>query len=220
MLASLDVSASPWGDDPATDPAIRPLEWNDDDVVLLDEAGAAVGVDSKSAVHHAQTPLHLAFSCYIFDADDRLLVTQRALGKPSFAGVVTNSCCGHPRPGEALEDAVRRRALSEVGISLDDLWLVLPEFRYRAVSDTGMVENEMCPVFAARTSSTDLALDPTEVEWTEWVPWASFAASVLDGSRTVSTWCTEQVPLLLALGATPADWPAASPDLLPPAARL
>ena len=220
MLASLDVSAPRRNDADASVEPREPLEWNDDDVVLVDEAGAAIGVGSKSAIHHGQTPLHLAFSCYIFDADDRLLVTQRALGKPSFPGVVTNSCCGHPRPGEALEDAVRRRALSEVGLTLDSLWLVLPEFRYRAVSEAGMVENEVCPVYAARTSGVELALDPTEVERAEWVPWESFAATVQGGSRTVSTWCTEQMPQLLALGPGPVQWPAASGDLLPPAARL
>lgn len=220
MLASLDVSAPRRTDPDQPVESPEPLQWNDDDVVLLAEDGSALGVDSKSAIHHAETPLHLAFSCYIFDADDRLLVTQRALGKPSFPGVVTNSCCGHPLPGEPLERAVRRRALGELGLSVDSLWLVLPEFRYRAVSATGMVENEICPVYAARTADEELALDPTEVERAEWVPWVEFAESVADGSRVVSTWCTEQVPRLLTLGPRPADWPAADPALLPPAARL
>ncbi len=203
MLASLIVS----------------IRWNDDTVVLVDETGASIGVDAKSAVHHERTPLHLAFSCYVFDDADRLLVTQRALDKPSFPGVVTNSVCGHPRPGEPLEQAARRRAGSELGLSLDSLWLVLPEFRYRATSSTGMVENEICPVYAARTSSPEPALDPTEVADAEWVPWAQFSASVLDHSREVSAWCAEQVARLTALGDGPSAWPAASDALLPPAAR-
>ena len=193
--------------------------WNEDTVVLVDETGAATGTALKSEVHRADTPLHLAFSCYIFDGDDRLLVTQRALAKPSFAGVVTNSCCGHPRPDERITDAVRRRARSELGVDLDDLWLVLPEFRYRATSSTGMLENEICPVFAARTSSVTLAPDPSEVEWAQWVPWAEFAASVVSGERAVSQWCAVQVPQLLALGPGPGAWPTAPASLLPPAAR-
>lgn len=194
-------------------------QWNDDDVVLLDESGNASGIGAKSQIHHASTPLHLAFSCYIFDAEDRLLVTRRARSKPSFAGVLTNSCCGHPRPDEALADAARRRAESEVGVTLDEIWLVLPEFRYLATSSTGLVENEMCPVYAARSSSAEVTLDPTEVDEAEWVPWEEFARSVRSGEREVSQWCAEQVPQLLALGAGPGDWVAADPVRLPPAAR-
>lgn len=204
-----DSRAADWND----------AAWNDDDVVLLDESGSATGTGAKSQIHHAATPLHLAFSCYIFDDADRLLVTRRARSKPSFPGVVTNSCCGHPRPGEPLADAARRRAESEIGVTLDEIWLVLPQFRYHATSATGLVENEMCPVYAARTSSADVTLDPSEVDEVEWVPWAEFVESVRSGQRAVSQWCAEQVPLLDALGATPADWPAADVSRLPAAVR-
>ncbi|MBC7308821.1 MAG: isopentenyl-diphosphate Delta-isomerase [Actinomycetales bacterium] len=234
LLASLFVSETPsTGSDEPLDPAASSAaapegiaegawadaEWNDDTVVLVDESGRATGTGAKSQIHHESTPLHLAFSCYIFDAQDRFLVTMRARSKPSFPGVVTNSCCGHPRPGEALAEAARRRAGSELGLKLDEIWLVLPEFRYRATSANGLVENEICPVYAARTSSPDLALDRSEVEEAEWVPWQEFAASVLSGEREVSRWCAEQVPQLTALGSTPADWPAADESRLPAAAR-
>ena len=65
--------------------------WNDDTVVLVDESGAAIGTALKSEVHHESTPLHLAFSCSLFDLEDQLLVTTRASSKPSFPGVLTNS---------------------------------------------------------------------------------------------------------------------------------
>ena len=183
-------------------------------VVLLDDDGNAVGVADKHAVHHAQTPLHLAFSCYVLDPDGRLLVTRRALSKATFPGVWTNSCCGHPAPGEDVEEAVVRRVREELGLSLRDVRLVLPRFRYRAVMDTGVLENEMCPVYVA-TSTGDVRADAAEVEEHRWEPWAEFRESVLAG-RDVSSWCREQVAEL------PADLVAAQArprDELPAAAR-
>ena len=59
---------------------------SDDPVVLLDDAGSPVGQAPKSVVHHDDTPLHLAFSCYVVDPAGRLLVTTRAASKPSFPG--------------------------------------------------------------------------------------------------------------------------------------
>ncbi|HXH79597.1 isopentenyl-diphosphate Delta-isomerase [Nocardioides sp.] len=183
-------------------------------VVLLDEQGRAVGTADKRGVHHGDTPLHLAFSCYIFDEQGSVLVTRRALDKATFPGVWTNACCGHPAPGEPLPAAVRRRVHEELGLRLDDLRLLLPRFRYRAVQD-GTVENEMCPVFVA-TTSDEVRLDPSEVEAIRWEPWAEFRRGVLDGSRPISSWCREQVELLPA---DPLSAPAASEEDLPPAAR-
>ena len=188
-------------------------------VVLLDEEGRSIGTAPKAEVHHAETPLHLAFSCYVFDESGRFLMTQRAVAKPTFGGIWTNSCCGHPAPGERLEDAVRRRVGQELGITLEDLWLVLPDFRYRAVvpdgPHAGTVENEMCPVFVA-TTADDVDADPGEVEDHEWVDWAEFRAEVLGDLLDISPWCHEQVA---ALPEDPWLAEAADPRRLPPAAR-
>jgi isopentenyl-diphosphate delta-isomerase len=184
-------------------------------VVLLDEDGATTGTADKATVHHADTPLHLAFSCYLFDGDGNVLVTQRALHKQTFPGVWTNSCCGHPAPGEALDDAVRRRVEQELGTTVTDLRLVLPRFRYRAEQD-GVVENEMCPVFVGAAEG-DVRPDPDEVGAASWEPWAEFRRGVLDGTRTVSVWCREQVA---QLPADPTAAPAAEANALPSAARV
>ena len=184
-------------------------------VVLLDEDGRAVGGAPKRSVHHADTPLHLAFSCYLFDARGHVLLTQRALDKPTWPGIWTNACCGHPEPGEALPDAVRRRVLEELGVRAVDVRLLLPQFRYRAVMADGTVENEMCPVFVALAAGP-VRPDPAEVAGHEWVPWPDFRASVVDGSRAVSPWCLWQVR---ALPVRPLSAPAASAADLPAAAR-
>ncbi len=192
---------------------------SDDPVVLLDDAGSPVGQAPKSVVHHDDTPLHLAFSCYVVDPTGQLLVTTRAASKPSFPGVVTNTVCGHPKPGEDLAEAVRRRARSELGVEVRSLRLVLPDFRYRAVMN-GLVEHELCPVFVGFVDDDALAADPLEVDDAQWVPWEQFRHEVLSGERTVSPWCTEQVPLLDALGPDPLAWPAGLRTELPPAAEL
>lgn len=188
-------------------------------VVLLDESGNAVGTAEKAGVHDAETQLHLAFSCYLFDDAGNVLVTQRALHKRTFPGVWTNSCCGHPAPGEPLEDAVRRRVEQELGITVTDLRLMLPRFRYRAEQD-GVVENEMCPVFVGRVpavSSGTISVDPDEVGDARWEPWSLFRAAVLDGSRAVSVWCREQVA---QLPVDPVSAVAADVRDLPPAAQV
>ena len=186
----------------------------EDRVVLLDEWGLPAGTADRRTVHDDRTPLHLAFSCYVFDRADRLLITRRAAGK-TFAGVWTNSFCGHPRPGEALDDAIARRGREELGLELADIRLVLPDFRYRAELD-GIVENEMCPVVTARAVSAP-APDPTEVDAFAWVEWEAFSEEVCAGTRSVSVWSEEQIGRLRALGPRASWWPA-SPERLPPAA--
>lgn len=169
----------------------------DELVVLLDEAGHPIGTAPKAEVHHLDTPLHLAFSCYVFDPDGRFLLTQRALDKLTWPGAWTNSCCGHPAPGERVEDAVRRRVGQELGIDPVDVRLVLPDFRYRAVMGDGTVENELCPVYTAVCPDpSSLAPDPSEVASAMWVDWTDFRGEVLAGRREVSPWCIDQLVAL------------------------
>lgn len=168
-------------------------------VVLLDDDGHAIGVADKASVHGATTPLHLAFSCYGFDRAGRLLVTRRARQKVTFPGVRTNTCCGHPAPGEAMEDAVRRRLADELGVGAVDLKLVLPDFAYRAAAG-GIEENELCPVYVCRLVGEPRAR-PDEVESAEWWTWEEFLAAARAGE--LSPWAQLQAPLLDAL---PENW--------------
>ena len=172
-------------------------------VVLLDIDGEPTGSADKAAVHTDDTPLHLAFSCYLFDAHGRLLVSRRALGKLTWPGVWTNSFCGHPAPGEDLEAAVHRRAHDELGTRVRDVRLVLPDFRYRATDDSGVVENEICPVLVA-TIADDAGLEPrpAEVAATSWVDPAGLATAVREAPFAFSPWLRLQLPGVLdAVGA-------------------
>ncbi|MGI8722954.1 MAG: isopentenyl-diphosphate Delta-isomerase, partial [Geodermatophilaceae bacterium] len=96
--------------------------------MLLDEQRRPIGSQLKSEVHHADTPLHLAFSAHVVDDGGDMLLTRRAVTKRTWPGVWTNACCGHPGPGEALPDAVARRLSSELGLVADSLALAIPDF--------------------------------------------------------------------------------------------
>ncbi|HWR85759.1 MAG TPA: isopentenyl-diphosphate Delta-isomerase [Rhodoglobus sp.] len=164
-------------------------------VVLVDEAGIPVGVADKLTVHSTSTPLHLAFSCHVYAPDGRVLVTRRALSKLTWPGVWTNSFCGHPGPDEDVEDAIVRRARAELGITVTDLAPVLPDFRYRAVDASGIIENEICPVYRAVTLDA-VAPNPAEVAEFAWVDPDSLRDAAAAAPYAFSPWLGWQLEQL------------------------
>ncbi|GAA3885509.1 isopentenyl-diphosphate Delta-isomerase [Leifsonia kafniensis] len=160
-------------------------------VVLLDATGAAIGEMDKARVHGADTPLHLAFSCYGFGADGRMLLTRRSLEKQTWPGVWTNTCCGHPAPGESFEEAIRRRMVSELGVEPAAVRPVLPNFRYRAVAPDGMVENEVCPVYFAELSANPSPAASEVMDW-EWVRMSDFLYAAAATPFLFSPWSVLQ----------------------------
>jgi isopentenyl-diphosphate Delta-isomerase len=164
-------------------------------VVLLTDDGQPVGVADKAAVHTTETALHLAFSCHLYNPSGEVLVTRRALSKLTWPGVWTNSFCGHPAPGEPMEDAIARRARFELGITVSALSIVLPDFRYRAVDASGIVENEICPVYRAVTTDVVVA-NPAEVAEFAWVDPASLSAAAAAAPFAFSPWLGWQLAQL------------------------
>ena len=173
-------------------------------IVLVNDKNEQIGTAPKLESHNADTPLHRAFSCYVFNQKGEFLLTQRAKSKKVFPGIWTNSCCGHPGPGEKTEDAIRRRLRFELGLIPKTIKVVLPDFRYRAEMD-GIIENEICPVFIA-TITTEPKPNPEEVENYRWITWDFFVTELKNNPRAYSYWCEKQVEQLEKLVNFPANF--------------
>ncbi len=165
-------------------------------IVLVDDAGNEIATAPKLASHHLHTPLHKAFSCYVFDSNGNFLVTQRAKSKKVWPGVWTNSVCGHPGPGESDEAAIARRALDELGMTVRNITPLLPNYRYTTPPFDGIIEKEICPVYAARLADGPQP-NPDEVEALTWLTWADYVADITANPDKYSYWAKDQLKQLL-----------------------
>jgi isopentenyl-diphosphate Delta-isomerase len=145
----------------------------------------------------------LAFSCYVFTTDGRLLLTMRGYQKTTWPGMWTSTCHGHPAPGEPVSHAVARTLRDELGLPAAVAELVLPACRYRLPGHG----SEVCRIYRVVTDQPPRP-DPREVGDFEWVGWADFVDAVSIGDISLSPWCPPQVAALSALGADPTRWPA------------
>lgn len=166
-------------------------------VVLVDEQDNEIGTALKSEVHTNNTPLHRAFSIFLFNNKGKVLVQQRALSKKTWAGVWSNSCCGHVSPGETIDGAIRRRVFQELGVKIYDLAKVA-DYRYR-FERNGVVENEFCPVYRGVVRG-EIKPNDKEIEdwkWINWEEWLLALKKDKPGSEGIwSEWCKEEVLLL------------------------
>jgi len=118
---------------------------NLESVTLVDAENNAIGSCGKLAAHRSGK-LHRAFSILITNPDGELLLQRRAAHKYHFAKRWSNTCCGHPRPGEQTLAAAHRRLGEEFGFSapLEEV----AELRYRAEDpDSGLIEHEHLHIF-------------------------------------------------------------------------
>ncbi|GGV03842.1 isopentenyl-diphosphate Delta-isomerase [Streptomyces spectabilis] len=161
---------------------------------LVDEDGRTIGTAEKLAAHQAPGQLHRAFSVFLFDEQGRLLLQQRALGKYHSPGVWSNTCCGHPYPGEAPFAAAARRTFEELGVS-PSLLAEAGTVRYNHPDpESGLVEQEYNHLFVGMVQA-DLRPDPAEVGETVFVtadelaerhakgPFSAWFMTVLDAAR-------------------------------------
>lgn len=161
-------------------------------VVLLDDAFSPIGTADKATLHNHNTPLHLAFSCYVFNSQQQLLLTRRALHKIAWPGVWSNSFCGHPLPNEAFTAAVARRAGDELGLALQHIQPIFDEFSYYARDSNGIVEHEFCPIFAAQAAGEVNAV-AAEVDQYQWVDFSQLLQAVEHQAFLFSPWMVQQL---------------------------
>ncbi|WP_199546088.1 isopentenyl-diphosphate Delta-isomerase [Streptomyces sp. N35] len=161
---------------------------------LVDEDGTTIGTAEKLSAHQAPGRLHRAFSVFLFDEQGRLLLQRRALGKYHSPGVWSNTCCGHPYPGEAPFAAAARRVSEELGVS-PSLMAEAGTVRYNHPDpESGLVEQEFNHLFVGMVQSP-LRPDPEEVGETAFVtpeellvrhehgPFSAWFMTVLDAAR-------------------------------------
>jgi isopentenyl-diphosphate delta-isomerase len=130
-----------------------------DQLILVDEQDQPVGTCEKMEAHR-QGLLHRAFSVFIFDAQGRMLLQQRALSKYHSGGLWTNACCSHPFPEEDNLAAASRRLQEELGFTTS-LRKVF-DFYYKAEFDNGLTEHEFDHVFVGQYEGA-LEVNPQEV---------------------------------------------------------
>jgi isopentenyl-diphosphate delta-isomerase len=153
-------------------------------IVLVDEQDRAVGVEEKSRVHQLGA-LHRAFSVFVVNAEGQLMMQRRALTKYHSRGLWSNTCCGHPRPDEPLEQAARRRLKEEMGF--DSHLTELFAFVYRAELEDGLVENEYDHVLLGCFEGIPEP-DPAEiVEW-KWVNLATLSVDIEEHPESYTYW--------------------------------
>ncbi|MEV6547320.1 isopentenyl-diphosphate Delta-isomerase [Streptomyces sp. NPDC051597] len=152
---------------------------------LVDESGTTIGTAEKLSAHRAPGLLHRAFSVFLFDSSGKLLLQRRALGKYHSPGVWSNTCCGHPYPGESPFAAAARRTHEELGVS-PSLLAQGGTVRYNHPDpESGLVEQEYNHLFVGLVQSP-VRPDPEEVYETAFVSPQELAA--LHERATFSAW--------------------------------
>jgi isopentenyl-diphosphate delta-isomerase len=134
-----------------------------EELILVDELDRELGFKSKGDCHSGEGVLHRAFSIFVFNRRNELLLQQRSPAKLLWPSYWSNTCCSHPRRGEAMEDAVSRRLVQELGFDCPLEFLY--KFKYQAQFGSVGAEREYCWVYYGRY---DGAVDVNVSEIANW----------------------------------------------------
>lgn len=164
-----------------------------EEVILVDENDEILGTAEKIEAH-LEGKLHRAFSIFILDSAGRLLLQQRARNKYHSAGLWSNSCCSHPRPGESTLAAAHRRLKEELGFDCE-LEKVF-ELVYRVRLDKDFIEHEFDHIFVGSFDG-DPVPDPNEVEAWRWVTEETLLSEIRLHPDRYSYWLKASIEELL-----------------------
>jgi isopentenyl-diphosphate delta-isomerase len=129
-------------------------------VILVNEQDEQTGTMEKMEAH-VKGELHRAFSIFLFNSKNEMLLQQRAITKYHSGGLWTNACCSHPRPGEQTDAAAQRRLYEELGFTAS--FEKIFDFHYHAAFDNGLTEHEFDHVYAG-TFEGDINPNAEEVQ--------------------------------------------------------
>lgn len=166
-----------------------------DEVILVDEQDNSLGSMEKLSAHK-QGLLHRAFSVFVLNDKDELLIQQRACGKYHSAGMWSNTCCSHPRPGEGNEDAAHRRLKEEMGFDcpLKSIFTLL----YKADVGNGLIENEYDHIFLG-TYSGDVHPNPDEVQAYQYISLDKLQVWMTSEPESFTPWLHLALPEFAAI---------------------
>jgi len=156
-----------------------------DTLILVDENDVEVGACEKVACHVGTGKLHRAFSVFLFDPDGKLLIQQRSPNKMLWGGYWANSCCSHPRIGEATDTAARRRINEELGVDCDLTYLY--KFVYHAEFEDIGAEHENCHVYVGKFDG-QVNVDPEEIADWRFIAPDELTAEIEKSGGSFSPW--------------------------------
>lgn len=167
-------------------------------VVLVDEQDNELGTMEKMQAHR-EGRLHRAFSIFVFNDQNEMLLQRRAASKYHSPGLWSNACCSHPRPGEAVVDAAHRRLQEELGFdcALNPTF----SFLYRAQLEAGLIEHEYDHVLFGRYSGAP-APDPAEADACTFEPEEVIRQALADDPQKFTAWFRLCVDRVLAARST------------------
>ncbi len=153
-------------------------------VILVDMDDREIGRADKLPAHRLGY-LHRAVSICVVDDQGRMLLQRRAAEKYHSAGLWTNACCSHPRPGEATDKAALRRLPEELGFSCALFWTA--QTHYRANVGGDLIEDELVHIFVGKHNG-EVNPDPREVDAVDWVSYDFLKRELISNHDNYTYW--------------------------------
>ena len=153
-------------------------------VVLVDKSDNQIGLMPKLEAHQKGI-LHRAFSIFLFNSENQILLQKRSLIKYHSAGLWTNTCCSHPRDGEDIIDAGKRRLYEEMGIKTELKKEF--EFTYKEVLGNGLTEHEFDHVLIGNFNGNPI-LNKDEVEDWKWMSLEEIEKDINENKEYYTVW--------------------------------